>query len=268
LSSDDPLLTEGIKPEGNQAETIETMQEQLDHAKSSTERDQIYAAAAARLAPSGDRRARELAGSISESKLRDLLIHYVDFEFVRFAIAKNDASQVARLAKVGDLTHTERAWAFTRAAHLLADSESQRGLDLLQEAIDEARRIDSSQTDRALTQIAIANELLKADRVRAWEILSEAVKAANSTEDFTGDDGNGPKWSMIATRSGTRFSRMPAEDFKLSSALTVLAKDELERSVDLAKTFKFDAARANATLAIARAILEEKFTAKSAAMPQ
>src|SRR5207253_1363671 len=138
LSTYDSRLTEGIKPEGNQAETLQTMQEQLDHAKSSKERDWIYAAAAARLAPSGDRRARDLAGSIDDSKLRDRLVHYVDFEFVRFAIAKKDASEVARLAKVGDLTHTERAWAYTRAAHLLANSESQRGLDLLQEAIDEA----------------------------------------------------------------------------------------------------------------------------------
>jgi len=261
FNTDDALLTEGIKAEGNPGETIQTMQEQLDHAKSSAERDQIYAAAAARLAPKGDRRARDLAGSIDDSKLRDSLVHYVDFEFVRYAIAKKDASEVARLAKGGDLTHTERAWAYTRAAHLLANSESQRGLDLLQEAIDEARRIDSSQSDRPLALIAITNELLKADRVRAWEVLSEAVKAANSTEDFSGDDGKEPKWSMIVTRSGTRFSRMPAEDFKLSSVLTALAKDELERSVELAKTFKYDAVRANATLAIARAILEKPTTA-------
>jgi hypothetical protein len=250
-----PLLTEGIKAEGNPAETIQTMQDQLDHAKSSKERDQIYAAAAARLAPKGDRRARDLAGSIDDSKIRADVLHYVDFELVQFAIRKKDPSEVARCAKVGEITHTERSWAYTRAAHLLSDSENQRALDLLQEAIDEARRIDSSNCDRALVLISIANELIKTDRTRAWEILGEAIKAANSTEEFSGGE-RAPKFSMFATRNGTRFIQMPAEDFRLSDALTALAQDELERSVEIAKTFKYDAPRANATLAIARAILE------------
>ena len=74
------------------------------------------------------------------------------------------------------------------------------------------------------------------------------------------DDIKSPKWSMVATRRFTRFIRLPAEDFSLSHLLSSLAQDELERSVELAKTFKSDATRANATLAIARAILEKSAT--------
>ena len=62
---------------------------------------------------------------------------------------------------------------------------------------------------------------------------------------------------MVATRRFTRFIRLPGEDFRISRALRLLAEDELERTVELAKTFKYDAPRANATLAIARAILEK-----------
>ncbi len=257
IDSDLALLTEGIKPEPNAGETLEKMQDQLDHAKSSADRDQIYAAAAARLAPTGNKRARDLADSIDESKFREKVRHYVDFEFVKFAIRKKEARDVAQLAKTGELTHTERSWAYTQAARLLPDSEHERALELLQEATDEARHIDAGDSDRAFALIGVANQLLTADRVRVWDMLSEAVKAANSTEDFPGDDIRMPKWTMLVTRSGTRFSRMPVEDFSLSRVLRSLAQDELERSVELAKGFKYDAPRANATLAIARAILEK-----------
>jgi len=99
--------------------------------------------------------------------------------------------------------------------------------------------------------------MLTADRPRAWDLLIEAVKAANSAEDFTADDVWMPKRSMLVTRSGTRFSRMPDEDFNFSRVLRPLVQEDLARSVELSKGFKYDAPRANATLAIARAILEK-----------
>ncbi len=262
-NSDDQLLTEGIKPEGSTRETLAQMQDQLDHAKTSEERDQIYAAAAARLAPTGDKRARDLADSIDESKFRAEVRHCVDFEFVKFAIRKKDAVEVAQLAKSEQLTHTQRAWAYAQAARLLPGSQHERALDLLQEATDEARRIDAGDSDRAFALVSITNEMLTADRPRAWDLLIEVVKAANSAEEFAGDDIRMPKWSMLVTRSGTRFIRMPDEDFNFSRVLRSLAQDELERSVELARGFKQNATRANATLAIARAVLE-KPTANSA----
>jgi hypothetical protein len=257
-NGDNALLTEGIKPEGSAAETLEKMQDQLNHAKTSQERDQIYAAEAARLAPTGDKRARDLADSIDESKLRTEVRHYVDFEFVKFAIRKKDFAEVARLAKAGELNHTQRAWGYAQAARLLIDSQHERALDLLQEATDEARRIDAGESDRAFALVSIMNQMLNADRPRAWDLLIETVKAANSAEDFSGDDIRGPKWTMLVTRSGTRFIKMPEADFSFSRVLRSLAQEDLERSVELAKSFKYDAPRANATLAIARAILEKQ----------
>jgi len=260
IDSEDALLTEGIKAEPKAAETLEKTQDQLDHAKSSGERDEIYAAAAARLAPTGNKRARDLADSIDESKFRERVRHYVDFELLKFAIRKKEEVEVIQLAKASGLTHTERAWAYTQAARLLPDSQHERALGFLQEATDEARRVDAGDSDRAFALIGVANQMLTADRTRVWELLIEAVKAANSTEDFAGDDIATPKRSMLVTNSGTRFIKLPAEDFSLSRVLRSLAQDDLERSVELAKGFKYDATRANSTLAIARAILEKPTT--------
>jgi hypothetical protein len=259
-NGDNPLLTEGIKLESSAGETLDKMQDQLNHGKTSEERDQIYAAAAARLAPTGNKRARELADSIEDSKFRAEVRHYVDFEFVKCAIRKKDAVEVAQLAKAEQLTHTERSWAYAQTARLLPDSQHERALDLLQEATDEARRIDADDSDRAFALVAVANQMLTADRARTWDLLIETVKAANSAADFVGDDFKMPKRSMLVTRSGTRFIRMPAEDFNFSRVLRSLALDDLERSVELAKGFKYDAPRANATIAIARAILEKPTT--------
>jgi hypothetical protein len=257
IDSDDALLTEGIKPEPKTGETLQKMQDELDHAKTSAERDYIYAAEAAKLAPTGDQRARDLADSIDESKFRAEVRHYVDFEFVKFAIRKKDAVAVAQLAKAEQLTHIERAWAYTQAARLLPDSQHERALDFLQDATEEARRIDADDSDRAFALVSIMNQMLTADHPRVWDLLVEVIKAANSAEDFPGDDFKMPKRSMLATRSGTRFIRMPDEDFNFSRALRALAQDDLERSVELTRGFKYDATRANATLAIARAILEQ-----------
>ena len=263
INNSDALLTEGIKPEGTAGDTLEDMQDQLNHAKSSEERDQIYAATAVTLAPTGNQRARDLADSIDESKLRTEIRRYVDFEFIKFAVRKKEAREVAQLAKTGELTHTQRAWGYTQAAGLLMDSQHERALDLLQEAIDEARRIDAADSDRAFALVSITNQMLTADRPRAWDLLIEVVKAANSAEDFAADDFKTPKRSMLVTRSGTRFSRMPAEDFNFSRVLRSLVQEDLERAVEVAKGFKYEATRAHATLAIGRAILE-KPTAKSA----
>jgi len=260
-SSDSQSQNEGIKSQTSSGNTLETMQDELDHAKSSSDRDVIYATASVSLAPKGDKRARDLADSIDDANLREEVRHYVSFEFVKFAIQKKDAAEVARFAKAEQLTHGERAWSYVRAARLLNDSDHERALYFLQQATDEARRIEMSDPDRAFALTAIADELVTVDRAHAWEMLSEAVKAANSAEDFVGDDVKTPKWSMVATRRFTKFISLPGEDFRLSRALRPLAEDELERTVELAKTFKYDAPRANAVLAIARSILEKPTTA-------
>jgi hypothetical protein len=254
IDRDDPLITEGVRPEAGT--DFESVQQALDRARSSAERDQIYAAAATRFAPTGNKRARDFADSIADAKFRAQVRNYVDLELVRFAIRKKESAAVVQLASAGELSHIQRSWAYTQAARLL-ESEHERALDLLQKATDEAARIDAGDPDASLAMIGIANQLLASDRVRVWELLNKTVKLANSTQEFTGDEIASPKSSMLVTRSGTKFIHLPNGDFNLSRALRVLADEDLVRSVELAKSFKYESARANATLAIARAVLEK-----------
>jgi hypothetical protein len=183
--------------------------------------------------------------------------NYVDFELIKIAIKTKNAAEVAQLAGAGELSHIQRSWSYSQAARLLLESERERALELLQEATEEAERMDLSDPDTSLAFLNVANQLLAVDRARAWEVLNKTVKAANSAADFTGDDIRAPKGSMLVTRNGTRFVRLPDSDFSFSRVLRVLAQDDLFRSLELAKSFKYEAARAYATLAIARAVLEK-----------
>jgi hypothetical protein len=252
---DSSLLVNGLRPEETGGNVLEKMQDRLDHAKTSRERDSIYADAAVTLANQGDPHAQDVADRIDDSDRRTQVRQYVDFEFVQRAIRKKEALEVARLAKGGQLTHTQRAWAYTQAARLLMNSQRQRAIGFLEEAADEARHVDGDDPDRTVLLIGVATQFVTADRVRAWEIISEVVKAANSTEKFTGK--NEELTLMMATNSGVKFTRIGGKDFGLSGMLRSLTKVDLYRSVDLAKSFKNDAPRAVATLAIASAVLEK-----------
>ncbi len=254
IGDEHPLLTQGLQPEDT-GNALENMQNRLDHAKTSRERDSIYADAAASLANQGDARAQDIADKIDNSDRRAQTRRYVDLEFVQLAIRKKQASEVARLAKAGQLTHAQRAWAYTQAARLLMNSERPRSLQFLEEAADEARRIDGDDPDRVCLLIGVATQFVTADRVRAWEIMGEAVKSANSAERFTGE--NVQLHFPLMTKSGLKITSIGGEEFGLSGVLRSLTRDDLYRSVELAKSFKNEAPRATAMLAVARAVLEK-----------
>ncbi|MGZ8844408.1 MAG: hypothetical protein ACXW18_12145, partial [Pyrinomonadaceae bacterium] len=150
---------------------------------------------------------------------------------------------------------SQRAWAYTQAARLLMSSERPRALELLEQATVEARRIDGNTADRTVVLIGVAAQFVTADRIRAWEMMGEVVKAANSTETFTGD--NAQIFFPMNTNRAFKLTRIGGRDFSLSGVFKSLTQDDFYRSIDLAKSFKNSGPRATATLAIASAVLEK-----------
>ena len=249
-------VTAGIVPEDAESDPYQRMQERLDKASTADQRDAIYADYAVSLTDKGDPRAADLVDKISNSELRKNVKAYTDFQLVQLAVRKKDATEAARLAKNGELTSIQRVWAYTSAAKLVIASERSRALDLLNEALAESRRISNSDPDRARALTAVAANLADLDLVRAWETLGEVVKAANAAEGFTGED------SRISSRLETPMmvvmNNSTAEDFDLLAIFSHLARADLLRAVQLAKTFTGEAPRAVATLAISRSILEKR----------
>jgi hypothetical protein len=237
------------------------MQERLDRAAKAEERDAIYADYAVALADQGDSRARDLVDKIEDTEMRKHVKAYTDFQWTQFAVRNKDVTEIARLAKNGELTSVQRVWAYTSAAKLVAQSERARAVELLESALAEARRISPSDPDRARTLTAVAVGFVDLDPVRAWETLNETVKAANGSEGFTGED------SRVSARLQTKFmvvmENQNAVDFDLMSAFRPLARTDLFRAIQIAKTFAGESPRAVATLAIARSVLEKKESAST-----
>ena len=135
-------------------------------------------------------------------------------------------------------------------------AERSRAVDVLEEAIVEAQRIDLSDPDRARAMFAVATRFVTIDGARSWEVMGDAVKAANSAEKFTGEDAS-IRFFPVALKSGGTFETTKDEDFGITNVLRLLAKDDLYRSMDVAKSFKKDGPRAIAILAIAGATLDK-----------
>jgi hypothetical protein len=246
-------VSAGIQPESSEGDTLERMQERLDRAKTSEHRDAIYADFAVSLTMKGDQRGKDLVDKIENMELRKSVKAYTDFQLAQHAVRTKDVPEVVRLVQNGALTSIQKVWALTSAAKLVFATERSRATDMLEEALAESRRISGSDPDRARALTAVAVGLAEIDRVRAWEVLSEVVKAANSADTFTGED------SQISSRLQTRFMVMmnnsTAEDFDLLAVFRHLARADLLRAIQLAKTFTGEAPRAVATLAIARTVL-------------
>jgi hypothetical protein len=248
-------VTRGILPDDTSIDPRQRMQERLDRAKTSDERDTIYADYAIALAGKGEHYGRELVDKIEDAELRKRVRAHTDFQWAQFAIRNKDADEAARTAKTGDLTSIQRVWTYTRAARLLLNSDRNKAAQVLEDAATEARRIGTTDPDRARALVAVATVLAEVDRVRAWEMISEAVKAANSSDGFTGEDGSVS--ARIQTKQMVEVTSVSAEDFDLPGAFKWLAREDLLRSIEQAKSFTAETPRAVATLAIARSVLEK-----------
>jgi len=253
---DNRAVTVGILPESAEGDPYQRMQERLDRAKTSEDRDAIYADYAVALIGKGDPRGRDLVDKIENTDLRKSVKAYTDFEIAQLAIRNKDVNDLMRVIKSGELTSVQKVWALTSGAKLVVAEERSRATDMLDEALAEARRISGSDPDRARALTSVAVGFAEIDRVRAWEILAEVVKAANGAEDYTGED------SRVSSQLETKFmvlvSNSTAEDFDLLSVFRHLARADLLRAIQLAKTFNGEAPRAVATLAIARTVLEKR----------
>lgn len=254
--SQERTVREGIQPQQPAENREQSLLDRVDRAKTSAERDQLFYQLAMSRAESGDLKARDFADKIEDSELRHNVRAYVDASLAMRAVERNDAERALELARTGDLTHLQRVWIMTRAARLLVKTDRDRALQVLDDAMTEARRMDNSDADRPSAFFAVADALYAIDRVRGWDAASEAVKAANSAEAFTGEDGQ--MTLRMITKSSRSINQQSVPEFDVAGIFRTLAQDDYERTVALARVFEREAPRANAVLAIAQAIMENK----------
>jgi hypothetical protein len=255
-SGTDKMLTRGLVPDEAQRDEGQEAVENADRAATPADRDLSFARAAQVAARKGDAGARDLVDKIQDTELRKSARAYIDFELISRAIERKDSQEALGLARTGELSNIQRAWALTEIARLVQKSDAKNAGEILDEAAGVARRIGGTEPDHARALLGVATRMYEVDRMRAWETLSEVIKAANTSTDFTGTDAQ--IVSRFQTARGTSTTNFNVESFDLSGIFGLLARDDLFRAVELAKSFTNEAPRATATLAIIRAVLEPK----------
>jgi hypothetical protein len=119
----------------------------------------------------------------------------------------------------------------------------------------EARRIADDDAGRARALVAVVTRYEKLDRARAWELMNEVVKAANSAPAFTGEDGELAVQFRI--NSSGWMTSFDVEEFNLAGVLSALAAEDMNRAIQLTDGFTNESARVSAVVAVARSVLRK-----------
>lgn len=252
----DRTLGKGILPE--EPATRDEIGEALERAARTpnvADRDDIYAATAVNATWRGDARAEEIAGKIVDLDLLRRVRAFSDFSLVHTALDKKDVEAALARARKGDLTPLQRAWALERAADLIVKADRAGAISLLDEATAEARRIADDDPGRARALVAVATRYEKLDRARAWDLLNDVVKAANSAPAFTGEDGE--MAVQFRNRRGGWMTSFDVEEFDLAGVISALAAEDMNRAIQLADGFTNEAARVSAVVAVARSVMRK-----------
>ena len=104
--------------------------------------------------------------------------------------------------------------------------------------------------------MGVATLMFEVDHGRVWEAVLEAVKAANAVSEFKGEDAQ--IVARLAMGRGASTTNFTVESFNLNKIFGSLAKEDLYRAIETARSFSADAPRASASLAVAKAVLETK----------
>jgi hypothetical protein len=253
---DDEWLMRGVRPEKPAADREQELMSRLDYAKTSADRDVIYIQLANLLSQKGDLRTREVVSKIEDAELRKEFGAYIDGTLLNYHVGKKQTEPALELIRKGELTHLHRVWGLTEVAKVLVKTDRETALQLVEEAATEARRIDVLDVGRPRGLVAVANALKVVDPSRVWDATFDAVKAANSAEGFTGEDGELVLQFQSKLQSSVNTNDVP--DFDLDGIFKELAKQDYDRAVELARGFEHEGPRAVATISIARAVLEPK----------
>lgn len=253
---DDDWVNRGLKSEKPATDREQNLLDRIERAKSSVDRDRLYIELAFVTSNKGELKARDYVSKIEDSDVRKRLQAYIDPSLAIYYVEKKNSDQALEMARKGELSHIHRTWVLTKCASLLAKTDRDKAMELIGEAEAEARRIEGSDPSLARGLIAVANAIKEIEPPRVWDATFDAVKAANSAEGFTGEDGELLLSFQSKGQSSARSSDVP--EFDLDGIFRDLALKDYDRAVELARGFQGEGPRAVATIAIARAILEPK----------
>ncbi len=249
-------VNRGMNDNGQPASLEDEWKDRLDRARTSDERDKAYAQAAITAAEKSDPRAQDFVDKIEDADTRSGVRQFVNYNFIRNLLQKKRADEALALIRKTELPHTLRAHFLTQAAGVFSEKDKVRASELLEEALTETRRIDASTSDRAYCLLALLSQSARVNKARSWELLSETIKAANAVPDFTGEYGQ--TWFTLEGKFSIRMGTELASPTDLAQVFEILTKEDFYQALDAARNFSGDAPKALAMISVGHAMFEKK----------
>lgn len=262
LSSQLNLHTIGSEPS---TDPLRSHFEELSRTSEQAERDRItirIVQAAARnrawdrarraAAELSDESVRRAANSfIAVNQIADIANAYADEK-------EDDYESIVTFLKSVEVPPLAAAWGYAQAAQIAARKrDPQRVAELLTEAEHFAERADVSTGHRVAAYGVITTHAARLDRQRAWELLTQLVKAANQLEDYAGDEVSLEIRANDDMETESPFE-LTTKVFRLDAVFATMAHLDFERALTNARSLAGDVPRLFAQLAIARASMEKK----------
>jgi len=254
-----PELVNKLRKGINNPDYNENVQEILGRAKQLTNasmRNRLYIQAAMLAAEQGDSSAKEILQGVDGDDLRDRVRAYVYMVLARNALRKKDLEAVLEFARCEALSPVERVWIYTQAVDLFNTKLLGKVTTLMMELVAVARRIDSTDPDRARALTAITLQLMRYKPQLAKPYLIESLIAVDKANNF--DSENGLLEIRLETPVGDWVTCYDASNFRLKKLFRELAKEDFFQAINMSENLKSKEARSAATIAIGEIILTSK----------
>ncbi|OLE53961.1 MAG: hypothetical protein AUG51_10915 [Acidobacteria bacterium 13_1_20CM_3_53_8] len=210
-------------------------------------------------------RARRAAENIEDLNMRHAALSFIalnqiaDISRAYADEREDDYESVLKFVDTADVPPLARAWGYAQAAEIAARKKKnkQRVVELLGEAGRWANRVDAGTPERVAAYAVVATSAARVSEERAWGALHDAVKSANSAEDFSGEQEKLAIYA-IENRSAERepeFS-FTFDTFRLDKIFAKMARLNFDEALMESRALEDGVPRSIAQIAIARAILE------------
>jgi len=196
-----------------------------------------------------------VARKIEDEKLRNQLLTFIYFKRTQKAIKDGqffDASQLAK--KIEQLDFRAYLSYETAATALKKEEDKVRVREILEEVLELANKAPST-NEKARTLLGVTYLYAKLDKIRAFEVMAEAVKTINSLSNP--DFSTAHIMQKIEGKQFSSFHAYSVEGFNLETVFRLLAPMDFDGALYRARSLDDKSQRALAVLALAASCLEE-----------
>jgi hypothetical protein len=255
---------ERVTPE-QAGDPLRSASEQLARARTEAERDG-YRLGLVRLAVRNRLwdRARRIAGEIDRAESRRAALSFIavsqieDLAHTYADKKETDYESIVKFLRSADVPALASAWGYAEAATVAGRSREARAemLGLLDEAEQQAGRTEARTRQRVAAYAIVAGAALRLEPERAWRLLSEVVRAANSVEEFAGEETSlDIKATEDSKETDADYFIVMNEAFRLDKIFATMAQQDWTKTLAEARSLDGDVPQAFAYIAMARAVL-------------